>query len=233
MRDHRRRAEIRLLAVRDWAEAMASNLKVDRRRFLANANGHWPMTASFYLLRITNLLTDGGGTGEFPAEFKRANPRIPWSAITDLHDQLCGATQGSRVRREPTRKQLWAWTKIRIPRVVRLLERPNSPKRWCTEPHGELGISDILNPHRTGVRRLMKRFGVKRLRVCGSVARGEADGRSDVDLLADFDRRYRTDTVGLAIELAHLIGRRVSVFTEGTTYPPLRQRILSEAVTFA
>jgi uncharacterized protein len=76
--------------------------------------------------------------------------------------------------------------------------------------------------------------GVARLRLFGSVARGNAGPDSDVDLIADIDRRVSfslLDLVGLQDHLQDLLGRKVDV---GTTVakmrPRMRQRFEAEAI---
>lgn len=74
------------------------------------------------------------------------------------------------------------------------------------------------------------RRGAGRVRVFGSVARGDTVEASDVDLLVVFDAdRSLFDQVHLAAELESLLGVRVDVVAEGG----LRERdqhILDEAV---
>jgi predicted nucleotidyltransferase len=51
----------------------------------------------------------------------------------------------------------------------------------------------------------------------GSVARGDADARSDIELAAEFDPTARTDLiwlVGLEQELGDLFGRPVEILPE-------------------
>ena len=76
--------------------------------------------------------------------------------------------------------------------------------------------------------------GVTRLRRFGSMARGEAGPKSDVDLLGDIDWRAKfslIDLVGLQYFLADLLGRKVEVGTSlERARPRIRQRIESDAV---
>lgn len=58
------------------------------------------------------------------------------------------------------------------------------------------------------------RHGARNLRVFGSVARGEADGASDVDLLVEMEAgRTLGDLVELEEELSTLLGCHVDVGT--------------------
>ena len=76
-------------------------------------------------------------------------------------------------------------------------------------------------------------LGVVRLRVFGSVARGEAGTDSDIDVLVDFGpgpARGLLDLMRVREVLEDLLSRRVDVVTEAALTPPLRADILSDAV---
>ena len=63
------------------------------------------------------------------------------------------------------------------------------------------------------------------------MARGEADQRSDVDLLVDMDPgRSLLDLGGLLMDLRELLGCSVDVVTEKGLRRRIRERILKEAV---
>jgi predicted nucleotidyltransferase len=65
-----------------------------------------------------------------------------------------------------------------------------------------------------------------------SVARGEADEQSDVDLLVDYslDKISAWFPAGLVLELEKLLERKVDVVTEPALKPRIRERVLQEAV---
>ena len=76
-------------------------------------------------------------------------------------------------------------------------------------------------------------LGVTRLRVFGSVARGEAWGGSDIDLLVDFAPGQEAGLLDLMRVKAlceDLLDRRVDVLTEAALKVPLRGEILADAV---
>ena len=72
--------------------------------------------------------------------------------------------------------------------------------------------------------------GAQRLRIFGSVARGEDHEGSDIDLLIDMPvGTSLLQIVGLQHDIEDALGRRVDLCTERELHPSLRTRILSEA----
>ena len=91
-------------------------------------------------------------------------------------------------------------------------------------------ISRLLRRNRGRILRLAAKYGARRVRLFGSVARGEATAKSDVDFLVHMDRgRSYLDLVGLWQDLGELLGRKVDVITDRGISPYLRGRILREA----
>jgi hypothetical protein len=79
----------------------------------------------------------------------------------------------------------------------------------------------------------LKAAGIVRLRVFGSVARGDNSPASDVDLLADFDmtKRYTLLTMGrLESHLADLLGTRVDLSSPEWLRESVKEQVLREAV---
>ena len=94
-----------------------------------------------------------------------------------------------------------------------------------------MSIEEILRGKREEILQIVRRHGADQVRVFGSVARGEAQADSDIDLLV----RPGPNTsswfpAGLILELEDLLGRRVDVLTEGALHWYIRDRILAEAV---
>ena len=93
-----------------------------------------------------------------------------------------------------------------------------------------MALSELLQQKREEILRICAKYGARNVRVFGSVARGEADEQSDLDLLVEMDPgRSLFDLGGLQYELEHLLGRKVDVVTEKGLYWLLRRRILKEA----
>jgi predicted nucleotidyltransferase len=73
--------------------------------------------------------------------------------------------------------------------------------------------------------------GARNVRVFGSVARGEAGEKSDIDFLVELEPgRSLLDHAALLVELEELLGHRVDVVTERGLRPRVRDRVLREAV---
>jgi len=93
-----------------------------------------------------------------------------------------------------------------------------------------MGI-ELIEKHRSEILMIARRHGVKRIRVFGSVARGEAGPESDVDFLVTVSGQTSPwFPGGLVTDLEELLGRRVQVVTESGLHDLLRDQVLSEAV---
>ena len=92
-------------------------------------------------------------------------------------------------------------------------------------------VVDLMKSKREQIIQLARRHGVTRVRVFGSMARGDAGPQSDVDLLIEVGPDPSPwFPGGLVAELEELIGRRVQVVTERRLDALLRDRVLQEAV---
>jgi len=75
-----------------------------------------------------------------------------------------------------------------------------------------------------------KKHGLRNLRVFGSVARGEADEASDVDLLVDaLPGTSLFDLAGFQNDVEKVLGRKVDVVTLEDLSPAIRARALADA----
>ncbi len=89
---------------------------------------------------------------------------------------------------------------------------------------------DTLGSKRNQILRVARRHGVTRVRVFGSMARGDARPDSDVDLLVDVGPNPSPwFPGGLVADLEALLHRRVQVVTEHGLDGLLRERVLAEA----
>jgi len=88
-------------------------------------------------------------------------------------------------------------------------------------------ILEILREQKTD----LSRFGVKSLRLFGSVARDEATDESDVDLLVEFERPPGfSKYMQLRIYLEDLLGARVDLITERGLRDRVRPLVEKEAI---
>lgn len=93
------------------------------------------------------------------------------------------------------------------------------------------GIDDLVWGKREEILRLARKYGASNVRVFGSVARGEATDRSDIDFLVDFPPDYSLwDRIGLMQDLEELLGRRVDVVLAARLREMIRDEILRDAV---
>ena len=94
-----------------------------------------------------------------------------------------------------------------------------------------MNASEILRDKRDDILRTAAQYGATNVRVFGSVARGEANADSDIDLLVTFEPgRSLMDHAGLQIELERLVGIRVEVASDKGLKSRIRNHVLAEAV---
>lgn len=94
-----------------------------------------------------------------------------------------------------------------------------------------MGIADVVSNKRDAILRIASKHGVQRIRVFGSVARGDAGPQSDVDFLIDVGPSHSPFFPGgLVSDLEALLGRRVDVVEPDGLYAPLKATVLNEAV---
>ncbi|MFZ5534453.1 MAG: nucleotidyltransferase family protein [Pseudomonadota bacterium] len=88
----------------------------------------------------------------------------------------------------------------------------------------------LIEAHRTALKDLATRYGLTRVRVFGSMARGDADAASDVDLLVTpLPGTSLLALGGFAADAEALLGRHVEVISERALHPLIRARALAEA----
>jgi uncharacterized protein len=93
-----------------------------------------------------------------------------------------------------------------------------------------LTLDTLRSERREEILCLAQRHGANNLRVFGSVARGEANENSDLDLLVTWEPgRSLLDHAGLVQDLQELLGVKVHLGTEKSLHWYVRERILREA----
>ena len=93
-----------------------------------------------------------------------------------------------------------------------------------------MALRDELHRQRDTLIALAARHGASRVRLFGSVARGEERSDSDIDLLIDFDEsRGFDDFLAFVDAVEALFGRRVEVVIDRSLSPHFRPYIEKEA----
>lgn len=91
-------------------------------------------------------------------------------------------------------------------------------------------MHSLIEQHREAIRALAANRGIENVRVFGSMARGDADADSDIDLLVSLPPgRSGLALGGLLMDVQDLTQRKVDVVTEAGLHPDLRERVLREA----
>ena len=94
-----------------------------------------------------------------------------------------------------------------------------------------MDVNSGLIQKRNEILRVAEKHGVLRVRVFGSVTRGDAGPDSDVDFLIEAGtRRSPFFPGGLVADLEDLLGRHVDVVEEEALHDLLRDQVLREAV---
>lgn len=94
---------------------------------------------------------------------------------------------------------------------------------------------DFLRRERVRILDFLAQRGVRDVRVFGSVARGDDDCGSDIDLLIELAESGSRGgelltALGLSEELSELLGVRIDVATARTLRSDVRERALADAV---
>lgn len=78
---------------------------------------------------------------------------------------------------------------------------------------------------------VLRRHGVLRAFLFGSVVHGALTEQSDIDFLVEFEAgRTLLDLSGLRIDLKDVLGRDVDVLTPRSLHPKLKEKILAERI---
>lgn len=90
---------------------------------------------------------------------------------------------------------------------------------------------ETIEEIRRAVLPVLRKYGVKRASLFGSLVRGEMDEKSDIDILVEFEgRKSLLNLAGLKMELEEKLKREVDVLTYKSLHPLLREKILEEKV---
>ncbi len=89
----------------------------------------------------------------------------------------------------------------------------------------------ILKAYREEILALARKHGAANVRVFGSVARGDSNEASDLDLLVDMEKGLTLfDFIAFWQDVEKALGTKVDVATENSLGPLIRDEVLKEAV---
>ena len=92
-------------------------------------------------------------------------------------------------------------------------------------------IEDLLKAKREEILKIAAKHGARNIRIFGSVARGEADSQSDLDILVEFlPGSTLLSQSAMIRELESLLGIKVDVVSDQGLRDRIRDRVLREAV---
>lgn len=93
-------------------------------------------------------------------------------------------------------------------------------------------LQQKLRRNKAQIELLMLQFGGRRIRVFGSVARGDDRPDSDIDFLVDFPHGYDmfTQRLPLTEKLSELLDCRITLIPEHELSPHIRKYVMQEAV---
>jgi uncharacterized protein len=94
-------------------------------------------------------------------------------------------------------------------------------------------FQQLLQDKREQILAIAEKHGAYNVRIFGSVARGETDAQSDIDLLVDYHSECRSAWFPLQLirELETLLGCKVDITTEQALKERIKERVLKEAIS--
>ncbi len=214
--------------IQDALFKVASYVKHGRRRFEREEE------IQISLIHYLQVISDA--TNAIPSVFKDHHPELPWQQMSTLQDFF------THYYLELDKDALWKIVEQTLPALKLqidtelVLEERNTEHNKSVQPSvadyaTTEGINALLRAKREDILRTAMRYGASNIRVFGSVVRGEADIKSDIDLLVDIEPgRTLFDLENLLTDLQSLLGREVDIVTEKGLRGRIRERVLRDAV---
>jgi uncharacterized protein len=178
----------------------------------------------------------GEAAQAMPQDYKDQHPEIPWKQMISFQNFL------TFYYIEIDRDAVWRIVEHDLPNLkpqidaelglmISRAELTKSLESKVSKNKTSTSFRELLQAKREDILRTAIRYGAFNVRVFGSVARGEADAESDIDLLVDVEPgRTLFDLSELLMDLQDLLGHNVDIVTEKGLNNRIRQRVLKEAV---
>lgn len=95
-----------------------------------------------------------------------------------------------------------------------------------------MNLDVISKDKRNEILSIATRYDAKKIRIFGSILRGEIKLNSDVDFLVELEPgRSLLDIIAIKQDLEELLGCKVDVVTEAAISPYIRDEVISHAVS--
>ena len=95
-----------------------------------------------------------------------------------------------------------------------------------------MSVYNQVQKNRDRILEIAAEHGAYKIKLFGSVVRGEDKSDSDIDFLVEFEQnRSLIDHIALKQDLEDLLGHKVDVVTEGSLHWYLKENVQKEAVS--
>ena len=92
-------------------------------------------------------------------------------------------------------------------------------------------LMTLVQQNKNQILLISNRYGIKNIRLFGSIVRGEENENSDIDFLVELEMgRSFLDLVGYWQDLEEILNCSVDVVSENGLSPYLKEKILKEAI---
>jgi predicted nucleotidyltransferase len=118
-------------------------------------------------------------------------------------------------------------------RLFSVSEGKTAMKKTVLQSRRKKSLEDMTALLREKLPELQRIYGVTSMEIFGSWVRGEQTGKSDLDILVEFDPVRKISLFGfvsLEQELSDYLGIPIDLVEKNTIKPALRRRILNEAI---
>ncbi len=141
-------------------------------------------------------------------------------------------TLGNTLNRSLKLARAWPTFSPRLESLARLyLSRGKIEQVVVVQVPKLMNIPGLLKEKRERILEVAAKYGAYNVRIFGSMVRGEANDKSDIDFLVQLEPRCGLfDWLHLEEDLEKLLGKRVDVIQEEAMKGKMRERALKEAI---